>query len=184
MTKLIALNGPPQCGKDTLATELAKTRGYIHVKLATPLRIMATMMVDGVGADYERLKSVEQELTKENMRATMIWLGESIKKKYGQDYWARRLGLENKSGRSYVISDLGFDAELWYFVKMLGPKNVVVVHIRRNGCDFSKDSRGWVDPNNWVSIRKPRVIEIENNDSSTDMYSQLIDILGEWERSE
>lgn len=113
---------------------------------------------------YAELKEERQELLertpefltpgtryeRDTLRQFMIELSERfIKPRYGQDFWARRLyqdlmeeGFDDDT--IFLVPDFGFQVEPQFFMEKLGPENVLIVQVAREGCDFSKDSRSYV----------------------------------------
>ena len=46
---------------------------------------------------------------------------------------------------AFTITDSGFGPEALPIIKMFDPENCTLIRVRRDGCDFSGDSRSYVD---------------------------------------
>ena len=128
---LLAFNGPPQSGKDSIAKAFRERvdEWAVHpshmIALANPLRHAACVLVGAREAitddfEYERLKrtAVLGELT---LRDVMIRLSEDVVKNYGdRSHWAEtawKAGIHSwlKMNSIVTITDLGFDEEQIFF---------------------------------------------------------------------
>jgi hypothetical protein len=160
---LICLNGPPRSGKNAIADAMIEnlegrgvTRPMCTFALAEPLKNAAAILcgiplnVIDDDASYMELKSskVMGDLT---FRELMIKLSEDVvKPNSSHDWWARKtwkslLGdLLAKQGICFV-TDLGFEDEqkfLYEECQSMGA-GFLTVHLFREGCDYSIDSRNY-----------------------------------------
>jgi hypothetical protein len=153
---IVAFNGPPRSGKDTLSHFFAdkvdsdSNIACIEVSLSTPLRFIAYAMTNWTGAtngpNYEKFKTTHFEEFGKDGRQIMIDVSERfLKPAYGQDIMSRML-LTNHFAFDGVmlIRDSGFQNEIEFLSHCVGPENLFVVNVQRTGCDFSNDSREWV----------------------------------------
>lgn len=164
---VIAFNGPPHSGKDSVANELTKQleASYVtkplRVQLSLPMRlaVCALLGLDYKESTYDRNKDMVDVLTGETFRQTMIRLSEEhVKPRYGHDYWCRAaLSKQLPSTRVIVISDLGFPEEIAYLEKHYGANRVLTVNLTRNGTNWDKDSR--------VPVKGVQSIQVDNNDT-------------------
>lgn len=149
----IALNGPPGCGKDTVATILGRLisrygYGVNQTKLADPIRYMAYAMTGGKYGDseYDDFKLRTHPPYQRTGRQLMIDVSERFMKlEYGKAIFLELL-LQRCSrfsaGVIHVISDAGFQHEVNHLVAL--GHEVVTVNIIRPGCTFDNDSRQWI----------------------------------------
>lgn len=153
---IIAFNGPPRAGKDTLAGMVADKicpitdAPVVLESLSLPLRNIAFSMVGRVYQDsaYESFKNEYFERLDRTGRQLMIDASESfLKPTYGIEIMAdlliqriRRL----PANAIVLVRDSGFQIEVDPLIREVGERNLMVVQVHRKGCDFSKDSREWV----------------------------------------
>lgn len=155
---LVGFNGPPRSGKDTMARMLAEymdsriTLPVREVSLSTPLRKIAYAMVGWTGRPlegpvYEQFKTEWFSQFDRTGRQLMIDVSESfLKPCYGQAVMADMLLGELKGFTGVaLIRDCGFQIEADHLAKLLGNRKLYVARVHRAGCDFSKDSRQWVN---------------------------------------
>ena len=157
MLDIVLLNGPPQSGKDTLGRLMNLHSGYKILKCAEPLRKAVPAMFGIDPYDYE--KWIEDGELKEkplealggmSPREAQIWLSETVMKpRLGKDIFGKILAntINNTRERSrglYVVTDCGFEAEANYLLNAF-PGQVRMIQMSRQGCNFSKDSRDYID---------------------------------------
>lgn len=167
--KVLALNGPPHCGKDTLAGGL---RDVIHSSDWTGdyAAVLIQPMAEGMrltgfqllgepysSARYAELKETEiPEFGGKTFRQFMIDLSEKhMKVEYGENVfarlWLRKLEFFSKHlGKLpilVVIPDAGFNDEQYEVAKAVGFENYQMIYVAREGTDWSKDSRAYVNFN-------------------------------------
>lgn len=149
--KLIVLNGPPRCGKDTLADFLADEWGMAHLKFAGRLKQM-THGLYGVPmpAAINQFESCKDEPNPSffglTPRQAYIAVSEAyIKPVHGKDFFGKRLleKINQIPKNLFVASDGGLIEELIPVVEGLGGENVLVLKISRPGCNFEGDSRSY-----------------------------------------
>lgn len=147
--KIVFLNGPPHCGKDTAAEMLSKSFPATLRKLAAPLKASAAAML---GETVEWLEANKDKpdprLNGETVRSFIINISENlIKPLYGDDFFGRCMvgELDKLVGTTQFvfITDSGFLGESAPVVKAFGITNCLKVEIHRPGKDFSKDSRSY-----------------------------------------
>lgn len=152
---VVGFNGPPGCGKDTLAWMLADymdTKGVsvpvYTFPLSHPLRELAFKMVgrEYSAATYEDFKNeFFTQFGGVNGRQLMIDVSEKfLKQVYGQTImariWASRLPITGPC--VVLVPDCGFQVEVDVITAMFGAENFYLARVNRPGCDFSGDSRG------------------------------------------
>jgi hypothetical protein len=187
---LVGFNGPPRCGKDTMARMLADhmdsqgvTIPVREVSLSTPLRVIAYAMTGFKGAldgdDYEGFKIKWFREFDRTGRELMIDVSEKfLKPVYGPAIMADLLlgQLQGFTGVA-LIRDTGFQVELESLAKRMGFRKIYCARIHRDGCDFSNDSREYVT--------HPFAADYENNGSLDDLrveagriYGRLVNQMG------
>jgi len=166
---IIGFNGPPHCGKDTLANALNERLGIENsiatkrVALSLPMRLAVYSLLNRNydPAHYDRYKDSPQPLFHgRTIRQEMIALSEDhVKPRHGKDFWASHLcALEIPSAPLVmIVSDMGFQAEGDYFNRFVGLGNYTLIRLYREGCDWSKDSRGY--------IQSPLGLDYRNDDT-------------------
>lgn len=189
----VGFNGPPQSGKDTMARMLADkmdsagvTLPVREVSLSTPLRRIAYQMVGWTYSEseerdggYEAFKTKWFAQFDRTGRELMIDVSERfLKPVYGQQVMADLLLCE-LSGFTGValIRDCGFQVEAAHLSRLLGFRKLYVARVKRDGCDFSNDSREWVE--------HPFSADYPNNGSLDDLrteagrlYGRLVNQMG------
>ena len=152
--KVIILNGPPQCGKDTIGKALVKSldkavQGEFKGLLLKILKQTLNLSDETFDMLYSNreLKDVKQPFFNgKSIRDMMISISEDfIKPMLGQDYIGKYELTKIKRGDASCIiyTDGGFYDE----IKPLLDDDSIELHviqIHRTGCSFSGDSRGWL----------------------------------------
>lgn len=187
--KVVLFNGPPRCGKDTLAGLLADkmdkqgvTTPVLEVSLSTPLRRIAYAMTGWVGEldgdDYEKFKTVRfNEFGGILGRQVMIDVSERfLKPCYGArvmtDMLMHELMYREFDG-VILVRDSGFQSEIDPLVSRYGIDNVYLVRVHRGGCDFANDSREYVN-----LTRSANQMELYNDGDLDDLRTEAGRIYG------
>lgn len=172
---LILLNGPPRSGKDEGAAYLYSKYNAHWFRMSQPIKDALRAMFHMTEAQYkecEAKKDTKMEyLFDLSFREAQIAFSEVFAKEvFGITVFghlaARRVA--QSVSRMFVCSDSGFAQEAHPFVQLVGAKNVLVVRLHRRGCDFSHDSRSY------INIDGATNIDLENNGSLT-MYRENLD---------
>lgn len=184
MTIVLLFNGPPRSGKDTaasLAQEILSTskRAAIEHKISYPLKDAVHRMF-GLGVPIEYFEETKEEAADELLghipREEYIALSESyIKPRFGKDFFGKvfvknlKVIAQSTLDKDLVIcvSDCGFIHEVIPIVEYLSPSNVILVRMRREGTDFSKDSRSY------LMIPELKSFDIDNNGTIDDLKKTL-----------
>lgn len=180
---IVAFNGPPRCGKDTmshmLAAHLDKVSDLpvIEASLSTPLRRVAYAMTSWGGAldgdDYEKFKLTHFAEFGKDGRQIMIDVSEQfLKPRYGKEIMTRML-LHSLTGFDGIVlvRDSGFQIEVTPLATWVGADNLYVVRVARKGCDFSNDSRESVTGPKWNA-------DVANNGTLLDLQTEAIRMYG------
>lgn len=149
---ILLFNGPPASGKDQAAGYF-KAKGYKHLSFKHQL-FKETFKYFGVSEDWF-MEDYDNRIVKEqpsihlgglSRREALIYTSETvIKPKKGLDYFGKMVAEEIDTTKDYVISDGGFADELIPIINKIGSDSFVLVQIVREGCDYSKDSRRYID---------------------------------------
>jgi len=166
--KIIFINGPPRSGKDTAGEILAEATGGELFKFAEPLKLMAHRLVSAFAphaiperaehaADFfEDVKDEPQPyLFGKTWRQYYIAVSETlIKPLHGDDFFGKVLATDiaNLSTGTAIITDSGFMVETPPIVERFGAENCLLLRMRRTGCNFSSDSREYLELPGVVTI--------------------------------
>lgn len=159
--KIIVLNGPPGCGKDTLGRileELIEDACTIQFKdpMFDVARVILPFPEDEFLARYHNreLKEVPwDKLGGISCRELMIKISEEwMKPLLGKDVFGKLAvaGIENLETVGYetaVLTDSGFQEEFTTLQDTFGKENVHLVRLEREGFTFDGDSRGYIASN-------------------------------------
>jgi hypothetical protein len=183
---IILLNGPPGCGKDTVADILDKG-GYLHMKFAGPLKKAASVLTGLTTEQIEDLKDYRPAPGVSTLREFLISLSENcVKPSYGKTHFgflaakhvlrAMEDPLLSVAYRGVCFSDSGFKEELSGLLDFLKESKVVcypqIWHIYRPDTSFDGDSRSWVTLEG-VEMRK-----INNTGTIEDLKKRVTGNLG------
>lgn len=153
MAKVIILNGPAGCGKDTLAwalVEMGYAKGGTSFKYPMFNIALATLgpdayhdFLDGYN-DRARKEKPEGFLNGLSRRQFMIAISEQfVKPVLGDDYFGKYLAENLPDGDEvFVVSDGGFASEVTPVVA--AGHDVRIVRLHREGYTFDEDSRGYL----------------------------------------
>lgn len=191
---IVAFNGPPRSGKDTLAEMLAEkldaegvTLPVKFESLSLPLRDIAYAMVGlnyaAAPETYEDFKQARfEQFGGVTGRQLMIDVSEKfIKPTYGIDSFPKML-LERNWGFPGIllVRDSGFQLEVETMTQAVGLQNIRIVQVHRPGTTFEGDSREWVFPELGREFHR-----VNNNGTLEDLrveagrvYSRLVNNLG------
>lgn len=141
-------NGPPGSGKDYCCQNLPQET--LNFK---KILIEHTIEYFGVAREWfiseynnRNVKETPEELLGGiSRRDALIHVSENIyKKKYGNTYFGEKVLDQIEDGKDYVFSDCGFIDEIFPIINKIGEENAVIIQLFRDGCDFSKDSRSYI----------------------------------------
>lgn len=155
--KVLLLNGPPRCGKDTIVKELIPYIKFRHLKFAAPMKRAFAALLDITESALEDYKDIQSPVlqrkettTKEHrdtVRQGLIAMSEEfLKPRYGDDFFGRIFWqhAKNSAASLIVASDCGFKEEVERVISNAGKRNCVLVRLHRNGCNFDGDSRSFM----------------------------------------
>lgn len=155
--RVILLNGPPRCGKDTVGRIIDATvsESVLICKFAALMKERTHALYGLFGAEGRPLRADHfesrkdeglQEFCGHSPRQAYIFVGEAMKAQHGQDYWGKLLRdqIERRAEEVAVVTDCGFLPESEVMIDRFGSAGVALIRVQRNGCDFSRDSRGMI----------------------------------------
>ena len=164
----IIFNGPPGCGKDTLA-ELLADEGYKHMAMKTSLyKATATYFNVDLEAFIDqatdrvckelpwhplrrangnaRPNDVGNLIHSYTPREALIHVSEDIiKPTYGEDFFGKAAAQSclNADAQYAVFSDGGFKEEIYPLMDVY--QTVFIIQLFRKGCSFANDSRDYLN---------------------------------------
>jgi len=156
--KVIVLNGPPSCGKDSIGKKLLEElkdegrtafKGEFKGLLLDILRNtlgLSQEAFDFLYADRDFKEGNQPLLNGHTLRELMICISEEyIKPMLGRDYIGKVELSKIKRGKPSVLvyTDGGFYDEIKPLL-MDDQIELHIFHVYRAGCSFSGDSRGYV----------------------------------------
>jgi hypothetical protein len=177
MKQVIALAGPPHCGKDTIADILQIYLPATKVPVAMPMRLAGFALLNEEYSDelYAELKETQlEEFGGMNFREWMIDFSENyMKPKFGKEVFGTLAvrAISNQLFGTVVLSDSGFFEEQMEVVNYVGRDKYLYVRIERDGTDWSKDSRRYT---NFVDPQIQTMTVRNEEDMSTIAAEQII----------
>lgn len=203
--KVVVFNAPPRAGKDFAADScIAYFKGSFSVGKASFKQKLVELTklffkvnskdwddrydkrnpyyIEGDTYSIEWMKdvpwgSLELQGRCLSQREAMIFVSEEvIKPVYGEGAFGTALA-ESLCKELTFVPDSGFPLELQPVLDKVGADNVLVVRIRRDGCNFDGDSRNWLLPE--MFCEKIKFLDIENDMSDNFMDNLLMEVT-EW----
>lgn len=151
--KFVLLNGPPGCGKDTVASHLIPYIEFKHLKFASPIKRMVAGLFQCSMSELEACKDKRNRMLRhdnfpttedDTPRRLLIALSEELlKPRYGNSFFGNVLWSEARISTQelFVVSDCGFQAEVERLIASAGERNCLLIRIHREGHTFDGDSR-------------------------------------------
>jgi len=166
--KVIFINGPPRSGKDAAGNALAtilkgETFKFAHALKCGTHALFAAMR--GIRLDMTSIEDFASDATNDaafeavkdksspeffglSPREAYIAVSETLlKPTFGDKFFGavlmRRLA-QDQPGVA-IITDSGFVGEAQVIIDAVGADNCKLLRMHRDGCDFSNDSRGYID---------------------------------------
>ena len=169
MGVIVCLNGPPRSGKDTAASAVVSSLSAFHYKMSHPLKVAIPTFM---GMEDRKMYLEENkdtplpQLFGKTYRELQIGLSELWAKPlmgagvFGQ-IAANIIKGHVGPGRVAVISDCGFASEIPPLVKIVGPRNVLIIQLVRDGCTFENDSRSYIEVDGVSMIQLHNKYDVE-----------------------
>jgi|14BtaG_2_1085337.scaffolds.fasta_scaffold01293_13 hypothetical protein len=183
MTTVLILNGPPNCGKDTVADRIELQYGWRHRRFKDRLYEIASFRSGCAGLrKYVRL-CTDRDLKDKpydgftgdfkglSPRESLIVVSENIVKPCeGADYFGSFLAKSIDSDYT-VVSDGGFEEEIAPLINL--GMDVYIAQLSRHNCSFDGDSRNYVQPEG------AKVRQFSNDSSIADIIEDIMNWIGE-----
>ena len=171
-TFFICFNGPPRCGKTSMAKWMVKHLRDTHnlsVKKDSFAQPMKTFVGALLGNRYDRLNKDEPHpaLGMTTPRDLLIGFSEDYMKRiFGFEIWAETLYARHTYARPtiVVVDDMGFEIEQ----EVLPVERTYIVHMSRPDCNFENDSRDYVSTCNYI---------IQNTGTLLELYNKVPDVV-------
>ena len=148
MTKIVLLNGPPGSGKDTAAKFICDELhqfGVTHVKLSEPLKVLASKIMMH---EREFLEENKDTFTVNgmNFRTTQIEIFNAIATSIDRGWLGKYLysTIDATEEDMFVCSDAGRMEDVEPLIENLGPDNICIIQLQRDGCTFEGDIRSYI----------------------------------------
>lgn len=160
MTKILILNGPPRCGKDTAADAITEMFDAEHIKLSKPLKDFAHYVIGGDLEVLEQNKEKNLPIYNMSYREMQIFLFQAIAKGLGEQ-WLGKItarNIRNSENDLFVMSDGGRPEDLEPLFRAFPSGSIMIVQIMREGCFFNNDIR------QYISDRRAKMRHTVNKD--------------------
>jgi hypothetical protein len=169
MNRIIFLNGPPGCGKDTVGEILAKEGAAVPIKFAAPLRIAAAALygIDESAIESMKAQKIAAGLT---LRDFMIHLSEDVAKVWFGDECFGAIAAEKVcqiGAPAIAVTDAGFELEVSRCIADLPDYAPEIWHITRAGCSFAGDSR------NYIAVPGVPTFDLDNSGNLADLRRNI-----------
>lgn len=154
--KIVFLNGPPGCGKDTAVSHLVQYINFQHLKFAAPIKRAVCGLLNEDTRWLEENKDLKHRALRvldgaalvntDTPRQLLISLSEDLlKKRYGNDFFGYVMvnEIRKSAQRLIIISDSGFAEEASPVLRQFGNPNALQIWITRPTKNFDNDSRSY-----------------------------------------
>ena len=180
--QVIIFNGPPGSGKDYICNYLSNVLDRTRHSEFKEHLFRCTCVLFNV--TYEEFMELYTDREKKETstcllygyspREAMIYVSEEvIKPKFGKDYFGLCTA-ENLGFGLTVFSDGGFIEELEAVYDECDG-NMMIVQLHRDGCDFSKDSRSYIN-----DFKDVPIVKIFNNSDISNFELAVLERVSEW----
>jgi hypothetical protein len=195
---LVIFNGPPGTGKDECCLFMEQSNGFEHKTFKKALFVETCKFFNVSfewfmnGYDDRSIKEApSSRLNGMSRREAMIHVSEEIvKPMYGKDFFGSEVSKSLEMNVDYCFSDGGFKEELMPIIDKFGVENICLIQLTREGCDFSSDSRRYLNGNlieefiigKETPIKKSHILpkkfavntyRIHNNGTMKELYGQI-----------
>lgn len=168
----IILNGPPRCGKDTIAAYLNEYYAFdirsfkqaLFAETAKYYGVSLEWILDG----YEDNKdSSHPELNNITKRQALIHVSENvIKPHYSKDFFGRRAAESCRGAKLVAFPDGGFEEEIGPVAAISSA--IYLVRIHRPGKTFDGDSRSYLSGDKFDGV-----FDVDNDQGLDELYRNV-----------
>jgi hypothetical protein len=157
LSKIIIVNGPPDCGKDEAVSYLKRRYGVHTFSFKTELKALTLKLYCVSEALWDSWYTrAGKELPRAELgglscRQALIRVSEEIvKPNFGESYFGKAEGTKLKALADAgeliaACSDGGFNAEIDPLIDLFGSDNIHILKIERPGRSYEGDSRNWIE---------------------------------------
>lgn len=192
--RLILLNGPPRCGKDTALGMLAKNETELglgtvrHIMMAEPIKDAChSFLDDRPKKDADKDKPIDKYGIIQTWREFYILMSEQLAKPmFGKDIFGKIAAAQMiNPTHTYVVSDVGFHEEVAPMVKRAGGNSTLLIHLSRPGTNYANDSRGYLSVGKILELTGStvRYCEIDNRHTLELYEAELFVKVQQWRDS-
>lgn len=183
MPRYVLINGAPRSGKDTIAKWFFNThpKRVFFERFSMPHKLAFAAMMDqhiNLWGEVDHFEDIKDEIIPTlgiSFRRWQIDFSEKFMKPLsGENVFGRMLHARTRNfppSTIVVIPDCGFQIE----VDTLRDEDCLLIRVERNGCDFSSDSRSFVEP-----APKWAFEQIENNGTRSDLQKSSFSLITKW----
>jgi hypothetical protein len=160
--RVLLVNGPPRAGKDSFGKLLKENFQHVYLgSFAWALKVRTHGLYgcpEAPAGAFEDVKDAPNPIFLGlTPRQAYIAVSERFyKKEHGDDVWGKILckslqwadtqnAEKGVTNPLYVITDSGFAKEARCLIEFYGKADVALVRLHREGCDFSRDSRSYIE---------------------------------------
>jgi SNF2 family DNA or RNA helicase len=195
MTNIVLFNGPPRSGKDTAVSLVhsAYKRDAVPMKFATPLKAITRSFAEFMGDQHGNVLSNElgvkeqpnKFLLNTSPRNFQISISEDwMKPVFGLDVFGHIAAQQIKlfpewQTRMFLFSDSGFRDEAAHLVNVFGADNVLLVRLHRMGCDFTLDSRSYIELAD-IGVTE---VDVTNDATKEHLRETLLSTIKNWKEA-
>jgi hypothetical protein len=195
MTNIVLFNGPPRSGKDTAVSLVhsAYRRDAVPMKFADPLKAVTHSFAEFMGDKHGNVLSNEpgvkehpnKFLLGKTPRQFQISVSEDwMKPVFGADVFGRIAEQQIKlypewQTRLFLFSDSGFRDEAAHLVNEFGADNVLLIRLHRRGCDFTLDSRSYIE----LADLGVTEVDLTNDATKEHLRETLLSTIKNWKEA-
>ena len=184
--KLVLLNGPRHCGKDTAAAYVAQEMNACHFKFSSPIKEAVKTIFGLSSAEVDYLESIKTTPTSLLLGKSYIDVQLSFSESWAKQFFCqdifghlalRRLRkiTDTTEEDLFVSSDSGFACEAWpSILEFFGAANTLLVQIEREGKTFAGDSRSYIE------LPGVETVRIHNNGDILEYQRRMVSMINGW----
>lgn len=154
-TGIIILNGPPLCGKDTIADKMIEgdlVGAFCKLQYKDKLIELTQAAYSITPEQWDEIYTRDRKevptplLWGKSPREALIHMSETvIKPAFGRDYFGKAAADNIQYDKVNVFSDGGFPEEIKPLIDLVGVNHLVVVRLHAKGCSYDGDSRSYFE---------------------------------------